>query len=451
MTLWVRIVYGEEFVFLIPGTHPPKIDSSIISFRPYRKLFINNSKPRLLVLTSTYPRWPGDTEPAFAHELSKRLNADFEVNVLAPHAPGAARHEIMDGVHIHRYRYAPQKLEQLAYEGGMSEKLRHGRWRVLLVPLMLTSQFIATWSLIRSLKPIAIHAHWIFPQAFVAVLARIHTGSGQPIVCTVHGADWYRLRGRFWNRVKQFTLTRCQSVAPVSGVLRADIESTGWVKGELTNPMPMGIHVPDKVPPLSEREPNSLFFVGRLVPKKGLNVLISAAEILKRSGTAFRLQIAGGGEEQPRYKQTVSELRLNDNIQFLGPISHQKVYEHMSRNRFCIVPSLPAADGDQEGLGLVLLEALANGCNVIASDIPVFREIVENTRGNSRLIKAGDAEALADAIRQSIESQNHLFHAGSRETLGQYAWPEAAKRYNKYFANFSDAPQAKPNHTNPNE
>ena len=50
-------------------------------------------KPRLLVLTSTYPRWRDDPEPGFVHELSKRLVADFDVTVLAPHARGAAVEE----------------------------------------------------------------------------------------------------------------------------------------------------------------------------------------------------------------------------------------------------------------------------------------------------------------------------------------------------------------------
>ena len=55
-------------------------------------------RKRLLVLTSTYPRWLGDTEPSFVHELSMRLTSAFEVFLLAPHAPGALMTESMDEV-----------------------------------------------------------------------------------------------------------------------------------------------------------------------------------------------------------------------------------------------------------------------------------------------------------------------------------------------------------------
>ncbi|MDE1885521.1 MAG: glycosyltransferase family 4 protein, partial [Xanthomonadaceae bacterium] len=73
------------------------------------------TKPRLLVLTSMFPRWRDDTEPGFVFELCRRLAARFDVRVLAPHAPGAAMDELMDGVEVVRYRYAPQRLETLAY------------------------------------------------------------------------------------------------------------------------------------------------------------------------------------------------------------------------------------------------------------------------------------------------------------------------------------------------
>ena len=77
----------------------------------------STGKLRLLVLTSTFPRWHGDHEPAFVFDLARRLTDRFEVTVLAPHAPGALAEEYMDDVRVHRFRYAPERLELLAYEG----------------------------------------------------------------------------------------------------------------------------------------------------------------------------------------------------------------------------------------------------------------------------------------------------------------------------------------------
>ena len=81
-------------------------------------------RPKLLVLASTYPRWAADHEPGFVHELSSRLTDRFEVRVLTPHHKGAATREERDGVDVYRYRYAPEKLETLIYDGGMVTNLR---------------------------------------------------------------------------------------------------------------------------------------------------------------------------------------------------------------------------------------------------------------------------------------------------------------------------------------
>ena len=59
---------------------------------------MSHVKKNILVLTSTYPRWQGDHEPGFVHELCKRCTKDFEVHVLAPHAAGCLVDEVVDNV-----------------------------------------------------------------------------------------------------------------------------------------------------------------------------------------------------------------------------------------------------------------------------------------------------------------------------------------------------------------
>ncbi|HNI66344.1 MAG TPA: hypothetical protein PLK97_11435, partial [Pseudomonadales bacterium] len=106
-------------------------------------------RPAILVLSSTFPRWPGDHEPPFVLELSRRLAERFDVWLLAPHAPGARRQEQMAGIEVERFRYAPDRLEQLAYQGGILARLKQQPWRWLLVPLFITAQW---WALHRLLR-----------------------------------------------------------------------------------------------------------------------------------------------------------------------------------------------------------------------------------------------------------------------------------------------------------
>ena len=122
-------------------------------------------KPLLLVLTSTFPRWPEDTEPRFVLDLCQRLNVSFRVCVLAPHAPGTAERGQLDGVDVYRFRYCAESLERLAYDGGVTPKLRRSPWLWLLVPFFMAAETMAAARCLRRDPVALIHAHWLIPQA----------------------------------------------------------------------------------------------------------------------------------------------------------------------------------------------------------------------------------------------------------------------------------------------
>ncbi|HWS40411.1 MAG TPA: glycosyltransferase family 4 protein, partial [Arenimonas sp.] len=72
--------------------------------------------------------------------MSRRLTDDFEITVLCPHAKGAKSYELMDGVKIHRYRYALDVQETLVNNGGINRNLKEKPWKWLLVAGFLLSQ-----------------------------------------------------------------------------------------------------------------------------------------------------------------------------------------------------------------------------------------------------------------------------------------------------------------------
>ena len=86
-------------------------------------------RPTILVLASTYPRWAGDHEPGFVHELCRRLANRFRIVALVPDAPGASSDGAMDGVEVIRYRYAPLAMQTLVPNGGIVANLRAARWK----------------------------------------------------------------------------------------------------------------------------------------------------------------------------------------------------------------------------------------------------------------------------------------------------------------------------------
>ena len=98
-------------------------------------------KLKLLVVTSTFPRWQNDTDPPFVYELSRRLTDTFDITVHAPHYPCAQTREIMDGMDIHRFRYFFASFEKLAGSTGILPTLHHNKLYYGLVPFFLLAQF----------------------------------------------------------------------------------------------------------------------------------------------------------------------------------------------------------------------------------------------------------------------------------------------------------------------
>ena len=121
-----------------------------------------HTRKKVLVLTSTFPRWRGDKEPPFVFELSRRLTKNFDILVLAPHTQGARPLEEIGEIEVVRFRYCFEKLEHLAYDGGIVANLNKAKWRYLLVPLLLAGQFLALMRILGSHRIDVIHAHWIF-------------------------------------------------------------------------------------------------------------------------------------------------------------------------------------------------------------------------------------------------------------------------------------------------
>ena len=173
-------------------------------------------RQRVLVLTSTFPRWPGDHDPPFVAELCRRLVQDFDIHVLAPHAPGAKANEQMDGMQVTRFRYIWPRWETLAYDGGILARLKARPIRHLLVPFFLTAQCWALRKLLKQNSFDAIHAHWLLPQGLIAVLARIGLAKKSPLLCTSHGGDLFSLRSRPLTTLKRFVLKRCDRITIVS-------------------------------------------------------------------------------------------------------------------------------------------------------------------------------------------------------------------------------------------
>lgn len=381
-------------------------------------------RPVLLVVTSTYPRWPGDPEPGFVHELSRRLQDRFQVHVLGPHAPRAKHEERMDGVQVYRYRYAPVRLETLVNHGGMLTNVRRAPWKWLLVPAFLLAQYVALRRLIRKLRPQVIHVHWLLPQGLVAAVAAGST----PWLATSHGADLFALNGRPFVALRRWITRRAAAVTLVSAAMRDTLqmqvpESRAWI-------MPMGVDTTHRFTPGSERAADELLFVGRLVEKKGVIHLLHALPLIVRGCAHARLTVIGSGPELHNLQGQVRALKLESRVRFLGALPQEKLVSHYRQATLFVAPFVEADSGDQEGLGLVVAEAMACGCPVVVGDVPAVLDLVGDDGGVR--VDSRDHRALANSIVSLLKDAKRrmmLGDAGRRIVEQRFSWDSVSRRY----------------------
>ncbi len=392
---------------------------------------------RVLVLTSTFPRWQGDVEPSFVLQLCRGLQRHCEVRVVAPHFHGAADHEILQGVTVDRFHYWISRWQTLAFEGGIANRLRRAPWKMVMLPFFMASQLLLARKLLRRESFDAIHAHWIIPQGLVALLAVWGMPAPRPrLLCTSHGGDWYVGRGALLTRLKRRILRHMAAVAVVGERMRESMVDAG-VEAAKISVLPMGADLKNLFVPRPDmgRDPNIVLFAGRLVEKKGLPYLIHAMAVLRSRRPAVRLLIAGWGPEEPALRQQVAELGLDEGVEFLGAVPHPDLADWYRRAALAVFPFVTAQGGDEDGLGLVIVEALGCECPVVASALPAVKDTVIHEH-TGLLVPPRNSGELASAIERLLEDPGfagRLGQAGRGHVIRRFDWDTVSLKYARWL------------------
>ncbi len=369
-------------------------------------------KLKLLVFTSTFPRWQNDTDPPFVYELSRRLIDSFDVTIHAPHYPGSKTSEKMEGMDIHRFRYFFSPFEKLAGATGILPTLIHHKLYYGVIPFFLLAQFVSLFLLIRKIRPDIIHAHWIIPQGFMAVLVGMMTGV--PVVVTAHGADVFGLGGSLFNIVKRFTLKRAKSVTVVSRAIANAL--VGLLP--LTTPMEiisMGVdseifhpgRADDAIREKYAIKGPFLLYVGRLTEKKGVRYLIDAMTSVLCVVPNVKLLIIGSGELEEELRKQVLYLGISDQVSFVGSVPNMELPVYYATADIFIGPSIVTKGGDTEGFGLTFVEAAMSGCLLIGTDIGGVSDIIkDNITGF--LIPEKSGKAIVSCILYGLNNEREI-------------------------------------------
>jgi glycosyltransferase involved in cell wall biosynthesis len=363
------------------------------------------------------------------------------VLVLTSHAPGTSEHEWLDGVEVFRYRYAPRRWETLVYGGGIAMHLRHSPWKWTLVPGFIIGQAVAAARIARRHRIALVHAHWLLPQGTVAwLLWRLQRVPRY--VVTSHGGDLYGFHGRLAQYLKRRVAQDAAAMTVVSTVMLDEAKRINLHPPRL-EVIPMGadlqvLFVPDDA---VQRSRHELLFVGRLVEKKGLFCLLDALPQVLRSHPETRLTIAGFGPLRGELEAQAGRLGIDRRVFFPGAVPQTELPSLYRRAAMVVAPFVRAASGDQEGLPVVLMEAIGCGCPIVASDIPGVRDLAGED-SEETLVPPGDVPALAAAITRLLDDPQRavaLALARRAACMHRIDWSSVAAAYSRVLVDVTAA------------
>lgn len=348
-------------------------------------------KKKLLVTASTFPRWEGDTEPRFVLDLASHMTDEFDVTVLVPAAPGAKKKEILNGVKVIRYHYFPiHKLETLCYPGAIVPRIKEKKIRALLVPFLFISLYFHLWKLLPDYD--IVHAHWLIPQGIVQSFFK------KPYIVTGHGGDVVSLNKGIVRKLKIRCLKRAKHVTVVSEHLKKKVQEL--VSNTRPSVISMGINVSQfgrqyrVTDYFRQGNKKVILFVGRLVEIKGVSYLIEAMKEID----AILVIVGDGPLRNELEKQAFG---MQEKVLFLGAKAHEELKVIYASADIFVAPSITTSSGEQEGLGLTVLEAMASGLAVVASHSGGIVEIVHNNK-NGLLCAEKSSIELAECIQKLI-------------------------------------------------
>ncbi|MHB8693348.1 MAG: glycosyltransferase family 4 protein [Solirubrobacteraceae bacterium] len=276
-----------------------------------------------------------------------------------------------------------------------------------------------------------LHAHFLHSPAAIAFIAR--KLSGQRYSLSGHAKDIY-------TTLPENLRMRCRDAEFVTTCTEANqrylVDEIGLGAGHVRL-CRHGVDIERfGATSAGARAPGRILSIGRLVPKKGFDVLIQACGELRRRGVSFELRIVGGGQLRSQLLALAEAEGVSDLIELTGSMSQSEIVAELAAAELFALSPVVLPDGDRDGIPNVLLEAMAAGVPVIAAAVSGIPEVLSDTI-NARLVPPSRSDLLADALQELLADQaqrDRLAASGRRFVEEQCAWPNVVAPLRKLLS-----------------
>ena len=393
----------------------------------------SRNKPlKVLIITHNYIRSSGDFAGVFLHLLARKLRENgIEVHVVAPHDSGIAEYEEIQGIKIHRFRYAPDEKESFAYRGDMHRQLFKNPFKIFRLLKFVRSAGKLAASVIEKEDIRVVSIQWLIPNGLIGRSLKKKYKDKIRLFLSSHGTDVRLLTGvpgvysffkptikdaERWtvvsNYLKELIIKRAKSVADKIAVI----------------PLPNdeSLFYPDDN---VLEDPNLIVAVSRLTVQKRLNYLLEAVKIASQERPSVKLEIYGAGPEIDNLETQIAGLGLKERVKILEPVTQKELRKAYNRAALVVLNSV------DEGFGLALTEAMLCGTAVIGAKSGGITDIIDDGQ-NGVLVPPDDSDKLADAIKRllgNVSLRERLADAGYRKATSQFTSKYTAGRYSELF------------------
>ncbi len=366
--------------------------------------------------------------------------------MLAPHAAGVRPRWEDDGVEVATFRYAPERQEVLGYSRSLDSDERI-RWLAgAVTPLYLLAARKALRRLVAGGRFDLVHAHWVVPNGPVgsAVAGRV------PLAIGLHGSDVFLAERSPVRSLVRRVLRRARLLTGCSPELVERVRRLGF-EGERWRVIPYGVDSA-KFRPREAGEGGArgrlgipeeavvALGVGRMVTKKGFHVLVEALPGLLERAPRLHLVLAGGGDRLEELKRAAAP--WPGRVHFPGAVPHDDLPELFRAADLFVLPAVHDPQGNVDGLPNVILEAMASGLPVVASDISGIPLAVEH-EATGLLVPEGRVGPLAEALARLAADPDlraRMGQAGRRKVERELTWDVVAGRYRDAYREAVAAP-----------